>query len=116
MRRIPLNPQSCLLHKQTQIVLPCCDLRGHLIFAIPENVFSFTLHQFRIQSRVKLLDNGSSGLLPVESKPAVSKMPITIQLHCVSDRNSGRNHELDKQGRSSDLLRREGFRNLGEEN
>jgi hypothetical protein len=70
MRRIPLNPQSCVLHKQTQIVLPCCDLRGHLIFAIPEDVSSFTLHQFRIQSWVKLLDNGSSGLLPVESEPA----------------------------------------------
>src|SRR6202167_2093326 len=60
-------------------------LRPKSIFAIPEDVFSFTLHQFRIQSWVKLLDNGSSGLLPVSTEPTFrsgKKQRTTISLYC----------------------------------
>jgi hypothetical protein len=61
-----------------------------------------------------VLANRSSGLLPVQSQPAISNAPM-LQLHRVSNRNASRNHEFDQQRCHCNLLRRKRLRNLGEQ-
>src|SRR5579862_5470714 len=62
-----------------------------------------------------MLPNRASCLLPVDSEPAILNA-LSFELHRVTDRNAGRNHELHEQRCNGDFLRRECFRNLSEKN